>query len=66
MYFISDLVEVGGGLSLPNTIEVLNVDELVVKAEACIGHHVLWPLGDVGQVAQRLVPDVAVGRGWEK
>ncbi len=50
------LVEVRTRLRLPDSIEILNIDELVVVLEARIGCAVLGPCGDMGKVSKSLVP----------
>mmetsp|Transcript_144 Transcript_144/g.310 ORF Transcript_144/g.310 Transcript_144/m.310 type:complete len:1317 (+) Transcript_144:450-4400(+) len=56
------LVVVGLRRRLPNTVEVLHIDELVVVREAGVRHLVLRVCEDLGQVAEVLVaPAVEVG-----
>ena len=54
--YVTDLVEVGCGLTLSHSIEVLHIDELVGEGEARVGYTVLRPLHHMWQVPQSLVP----------
>ena len=46
------LIEVWGGLALSHSIEVLDINELVVEGKPRVGQEVLWRLQHVGKVAQ--------------
>ena len=65
---VTDLIEVGVGLRLSHSVEVLHVDQLEVVGEAGVGHLELGQLLDVGQVPQLLVAPVVqftqAGRTW--
>ena len=52
------LVEVGVGLRLSYTIEVIHIDELEVEEEARIGCSELWPAQHMGEVTKLLVAPV--------
>lgn len=47
-YWHTYLVKVRCWFALPNPIEILHIDQLVVIAEAWVGNSVLWPACYVG------------------
>ena len=64
---VCHLVEIGCWFGLPDTIEVLHIDQLVVQCKASISHPVLRPLSHMWEVPQSLIPIAQhIDTGWRE